>query len=95
VNFYLHYGCRNKQVSAAKSIDTTHWHNYAVDWQPEEITGYIDGIEWFRSTNVAHQPPGSMHQTIQLDWFPDGTTLKKSWMEIDWVRVYDRYSPAR
>jgi beta-glucanase (GH16 family) len=95
VNFYLHYGCRNKQVSAAKSIDTTRWHNYAVDWQPDEITGYIDGIEWFRSTNVAHQPPGSMHQTIQLDWFPDGTTLKKSWMEIDWVRVYDRYSPAR
>jgi hypothetical protein len=91
VQFYLHYGCRNKQVRASKSIDTTQWHNFAVDWQPEEITGYIDGIEWFRTTKAKHQPAGSMHQTIQLDWFPDGKTLNKSWMEIDWVRVYDRH----
>jgi beta-glucanase (GH16 family) len=91
VYFYLHYGCRNKQVRAYKRVDTTQWHNFAVDWQPKEITGYIDGIEWFRSTKVAHQPPGSMHQTIQLDWFPNGTRLHKSWMEIDWVRVYDRH----
>ena len=91
VHFYLHYGCHNKQVRASKTLDTTQWHNFAVDWQPKEITGYIDGIEWFRSTKVKHQPPGSMHQTIQLDWFPDGTALHKSWMEIDWVRVYDRH----
>jgi len=94
VNFYLHYGCQNKQVRASKSLDTTQWHNFAVDWQPKEITGYIDGIEWFRSTKAKHQPPGSMHQTIQLDWFPYGSTLKKSWMEIEWVRVYDRH-PSR
>lgn len=91
VQFYLHYSCQNKQVRASKNIDTTQWHNFAVDWQPDEITGYIDGIEWFRSTRAKHQPPGSMHQTIQLDWFPEGPTLKKSWMEIDWVRVYDRH----
>jgi beta-glucanase (GH16 family) len=92
VHFYLHYGCHNKQVHASKSIDTTQWHNFAVDWEPKEITGYIDGIEWFRTTKARHQPPSSMHQTIQLDWFPDGTTLNKSWMEIDWVRVYDRHA---
>jgi Glycosyl hydrolases family 16 len=91
VNFYLHYGCHNKQVRASKTVDTTQWHNFALDWQPKEITGYVDGVEWFRSTKVSHRPPGSMHQTIQLDWFPNGTSLHKSWMEIDWVRVYDRH----
>jgi beta-glucanase (GH16 family) len=90
VNFYLHYGCKNKQVKASKTVDLTQWHNFAVEWQPKEITGYVDGVEWFRSTTVAHHPPGSMHQTIQLDWFPNGTMLHKSWMEVDWVRVYDR-----
>jgi beta-glucanase (GH16 family) len=90
-HFYLHYGCHNKQVHATKTIDTTQWHNFAVDWQPHEITGYIDGIEWFRSTKARHQPPGPMHQTVQLDWFPDGTKLHKSWMEVAWVRVYDRH----
>jgi beta-glucanase (GH16 family) len=91
VHFYLHYGCQNKQVHASKTVDTTQWHNFAVEWQPEEITGYIDGVEWFRSTKAVHQPPGAMHQTIQLDWFPNDTQLHKSWMEIDWVRVYDRH----
>jgi hypothetical protein len=30
-----------------------------------------------------------MHQTIQLDWFPDGTATKPSQMQVDWVRVYN------
>jgi Glycosyl hydrolases family 16 len=89
VNFFLHHGCDNQQTSARQTIDSTQWHNYAVDWEPDGITGYIDGVQWFRTTNVGYLPPGPMHQTIQLDWFPDGTTLKPSWMEVDWVRVYD------
>lgn len=87
VHFFHHYSCDNRQVSAAKSIDTTRWHNYAVEWTPDRIIGYIDGVEWFRDTR--HQPPGRMHQTVQLDWFPDGTATRRSWMKLDWVRVYD------
>ena len=94
INFFLHHGCDNRQISARQAIDTTQWHNYAVDWQPDGITGYIDGVQWFRTTTVGYLPPGPMHQAVQLDWFPDGTTLKPSWMEVDWVRVYDSASPA-
>lgn len=88
-DFFLHHGCDNQQTSARQAIDSTQWHNYAVEWKPDGITGYIDGVQWFRTTNVGYLPPGPMHQTIQLDWFSDGTTLKPSWMEVDWVRVYD------
>jgi hypothetical protein len=88
MNFFLHHGCNNEQISSRQVIDTTQWHNYAVDWDPDGITGYIDGVQWFRTTNVGYLPPGGMYQTIQLDWFPDGTTLSRSWMEVDWVRVY-------
>ncbi|WP_314191730.1 hypothetical protein [uncultured Arthrobacter sp.] len=29
-----------------------------------------------------------MHQTLQLDWFPDGTVTNQTQMIVDWVRVY-------
>ena len=87
--FFLHYGCDNRQIRAAVPNDTTQWHNYAVEWTPDGIVGYLDGAEWFRDTDPTHQPPGPMHQTVQLDWFPDGTATTPSTMQVDWVRVYD------
>lgn len=66
----------------------TRWHNYAVEWTPRHISGYIDGVRFFSDTNRSHLPPGAMHQTIQLDWFPDGTRTKRSHMKIAWIRVY-------
>ncbi|MDX6323857.1 MAG: hypothetical protein QOK15_211 [Nocardioidaceae bacterium] len=89
ISFYEHYGCGGVQTWGRHTIDTTQWHNYAVEWTPTAVTGYVDGVQWFRDANPAHEPPGSMHQTIQLDWFPDGTTTTKSWMQLDWVRVYN------
>lgn len=90
IKFFLHYGCggSNFQTTAAKTIDTTLWHNYAVEWTPAGITGYIDGVKTFSDTNLAHLPSVGMHQTLQLDWFPDGSATKPSQMQVDWVRVY-------
>ncbi|MFC7849826.1 family 16 glycosylhydrolase [Arthrobacter sp. NPDC057388] len=89
VKFFLHYACSGeKQTYSAKAVDTTQWHNYAVEWTPAGITGYIDGVKTFTDTNPAHQPSGSVHQTLQLDWFPDGTSTTPSQMQVDWVRVY-------
>jgi hypothetical protein len=90
VKFFLHYACSgsSKQTYSSKPVDTTQWHNYAVEWTPAGITGYIDGVKTFTDTNPAHQPSGSMHQTLQLDWFPDGSRLTPSQMQVDWVRVY-------
>ena len=57
--------------------------------------GYLDGVEWFRDTDTSHQPPGPMHQTVQLDWFPSGAeATEESRMHVDWVRVYDLHSAS-
>lgn len=90
IKFFLHYACSgsNFQTVAATTIDTTQWHNYAVEWTPAGITGYIDGVKTFSDTNPAHLPSVGMHQTLQLDWFPDGSATKPSQMQVDWVRVY-------
>ncbi|MEQ4517771.1 glycoside hydrolase family 16 protein [Pseudarthrobacter sp. B907] len=90
MKFFLHYACSGGdfQTTAATPVDTTQWHNYAVEWTPTGITGYIDGVKTFSDTNPAHQPTVGMHQTMQLDWFPDGTATSPSQMQVDWVRVY-------
>lgn len=90
MKFFLHYGDAGSttQTSAEKVIDTTQWHNYAVEWSPEGVKGYIDGVLWFTDTNPDHNPNQPMHQSIQLDWFPDGSTLNQSEMQVDWSRTY-------
>ena len=59
-----------------------------MEWTSAGITGYIDGVKTFTDTNPAHQPGVGMHQTLQLDWFPDGGATTPSQMQVDWVRVY-------
>lgn len=86
--FFLHYSCSGAQATASQSLDMTQWHNYAIEWTPTHVIGYLDGQEWFRDTDVSQVPDDPAHQTIQLDWFPDATTTTQSWMQVDWVRRY-------
>jgi Glycosyl hydrolases family 16 len=86
VSFFLHYG--GDQKYAKKTIDITQWHNYAVEWVDGRVTGYIDGQKWFESTDEETLPPGKMHPTIQLDYFPEGGSPKPTEMYVDYMRVY-------
>ena len=89
ISFFLHYGCATGvQTYAKKPLDMTQWHNYAVQWCPSGVTGYVDGQLWFKDTDPAHQPDQSMHLTMQLDWFPNGQPTKPSTMDVDWARNY-------
>lgn len=88
LQFFLHYGENNDHVSSEKQVDMTKWHNYAVEWTPEHIIGYVDGEEFFRSEDPQTLPPRSMHPTIQLDWFPDDGEPGKGGMEVDWIKQY-------
>jgi hypothetical protein len=88
VNFFLHYSSSNKQKDADKTLDLTQWHNYAVEWVDGRITGYIDGQQWFQSTDRTTLPPGQMHLAVQLDYFPEGGSLKPTEMDVDYARIY-------
>jgi Glycosyl hydrolases family 16 len=87
-DFFLHHGADNQQKHGNVRIDATRWHDWAVEWTPQGITGYVDGNEWWKTTDTSILPPGPMHLTIQLDWFPSGGTSKESSMQVDWVRQY-------
>ena len=86
-HFFNHYSCSNQQTTVAKAIDMTQWHNYAVQVTAAGVVGYIDGVEWFRDT--VHLPTTALHQTIQLDWFPSGSSTRESWLQVDWMRFYN------
>lgn len=87
-DLFVHHGADNSQVNGQVEIDGTAWHNWAVEWTPEAITAYVDGEEWFRTTDTSIFPPGPMHLSIQLDWFPQGATATGTTMMVDWVRQY-------
>ena len=88
-DFFLHFGEDDDQIRSRVEVDGTAWHDWAVEWTPERIVGYVDGEEWFSSTDPATFPPGPMHLCIQLDWFPQGTgEVRESRMEVDRVAQY-------
>jgi licheninase len=89
INFVNHHGCPG-QTLVTRNIDTTQWHNYAVEWTSTRLRGWIDGVQWYDLTNTAQIPNVPMWQTIQLDWFPvAGQTTILSTMDVAWCRVYN------
>jgi hypothetical protein len=87
VSFFLHYG--DEQEYAHKTLDITQWHNYAVEWVDGRMTGYIDGEKWFESTEEGTLPPGKLHPTIQLDYFPEGGSPEPTELHVDYMRIYE------
>ncbi|MGI9003259.1 MAG: glycoside hydrolase family 16 protein [Pseudonocardia sp.] len=87
-NIFIHYGADNLQINGQVEIDTTEWHNWALEWTPEAITAYVDGEEWYRTTDTSVFPTGPMHLAIQLDWFPQGGASQGSAIQTDWVKQY-------
>lgn len=97
-NFTVHYGADNTQDAVTQNGDFSQWHDYAVEWEPDHITAWIDGKQIFTTTNRAEIPTGPMHIAIQEDigpidnWIPapDDTTPSTVKLDIDWVHVYGR-----
>jgi Glycosyl hydrolases family 16 len=83
----LHYGPDDQQMGGNMRMDATQWHSWAVEWTPEHIATYVDGMQWGGSTDVTRLPPGPMHLCIQLDNF-GGDTSKGGQEIVDWARQY-------
>lgn len=72
------------------------WHTFGVDWQPESISWYIDGVERNRFTKPAQIPQEPMFVLLNLAvggiWggAPDAATQFPSTFEVDWVRAWQR-----
>jgi beta-glucanase (GH16 family) len=100
VNMTLHY----KQPSGDVTKDgnawtagqdlSAGWHTYGVDWEPNYMIWYVDGVERWRVTDQAQIPAEDMYLLLNLavggDWPgpPGPDTTFPSSFQIDYVRVW-------
>ena len=96
-HFNLHWGEDDSQDGKSVQADFTQWHTFAVEWTPDRIVGYLDGVEYYRNEDPDANPPGPMHLAMQQDigpygkdWIPapDASTPETCTFEVDWVRIY-------
>lgn len=72
------------------------FHTFGVDWQPDHVSWYVDGIERARVTDPALICPEAMYPILNVavggDWagVPDATTQFPASMDVDFVRVWQR-----
>lgn len=74
------------------------FHTFTVDWEPNVVTWYVDGIQFARKTpaDLGGDPwvfdhPFFMIMNVAVGgyWpgYPDGSTVMPQTMTVDWVRV--------
>lgn len=75
-------------------IDVTKWHNYAMEWDENSVTVYIDNKQYlvFDTSNIAYED-GTMpfrlpHYFIISAWCKNPEAGKDYYCYVDWVRYY-------
>jgi beta-glucanase (GH16 family) len=70
------------------------FHEFAIEWTPQAIVWFVDGVERFRSEKSI--PQGQMYILVNLavggDWpgAPDEKTEFPASLEVDYVRAYEK-----
>ena len=70
------------------------WHTYGVDWRPDSLNFYVDGILRRTIANPALIPQEASYLILNLQtgggWvgLPDATTQLPATMQVDYVRVW-------
>jgi beta-glucanase (GH16 family) len=87
---------RDKEEWKADEDFSGDFHTFAVDWQPDMVIWYVDGIERARSATIADIESKPMYIIANLavggDWAgsPDDTTVFPADFEIDYIRVWQK-----
>ena len=105
LNNWSYGGAISGNYPATSSLTNT-FHIYAVNWEPDRVTWYVDGVERFHSTT--NLPPGAISlpeypgdMQIILNLAVGGSfvnhalppdNLLPAALEVDYVRVYQKVS---
>ncbi|MDG1718644.1 MAG: T9SS type A sorting domain-containing protein, partial [Flavobacteriales bacterium] len=91
------YQCSSHVISSGSYADN--FHIYSIQWQPDHIAWYVDGIQFLQVTPSSY--PSNINWPFNSnDWYlmfnlaitssgPNSNTVFPSQIEIDWVRIYE------
>jgi beta-glucanase (GH16 family) len=93
-----HWGTKPKYMSSQQGYSgpdfAKKFHRFAIEWNPGEIIWTIDGVERFRSKQGVPAEPMYLLANLAVggEWpgNPDASTPFPSYLEIDYIRVYQR-----
>ncbi|MEU4835070.1 glycoside hydrolase family 16 protein [Streptosporangium sp. NPDC023615] len=86
VYLFVHHG--GTQTHCSITVDSTQFHNYAVDWQPSSVKWYVDG-NLVCTVNASIDRYNSTNGGAQMDMFPpSGTLMRPARQDVDWIRMY-------
>lgn len=93
-------GSRSSGTPLVAEDWTLEYHVFGVDWRPDELIFYVDGIERFRDQASIPSLNTPLYPTLNLSIAtgeaappPDATTPWPGVLAIDWVRIYERTQP--
>jgi beta-glucanase (GH16 family) len=96
--FTVHRFGQLKQHTLIGADLSAGFHTYAVDWEPNQITWYLDGVAVATCTDQSLIPDVPMYPIMNLavggDWGgpPSSTTAFPATMDIDYIRVWQSAS---
>ncbi len=80
------------------STDPDQYHNYAIEWDADQLRWYLDGILYY-TRNIGAAQYSEFHEpfffilnvAVGGNWpgSPDNTTVFPAVMEVDFIRVYE------
>lgn len=98
VNQFVH---QTVEAPAGQGAWADDFHEFAVEWDPESIRYFIDGVNHFTVTPdmapISSTPMSVVLNTAVGGWFdgdPDGTTRFPNTFDVDYVRAYQRNGEA-
>lgn len=88
VELFVHHDGTQTPCAPTPAVDSTQFHNYAIDWEPNSVTWYIDAV---KICTVAASIPyyDNTNGGAQLDMLPaTGTTMRAAREDVDWIHMY-------
>lgn len=85
---FIHFGTDNSQRWYTHEADPTQWHTMVMDWTPQRIDIYRDGLLAWSTTERRVIPDVLHHLCIQLDPWSDTPLAGPVRMFVDYVRIY-------
>jgi beta-glucanase (GH16 family) len=93
----LHHGpAQTQKILHAGQDLSAGWHTFAVDWEPDHITWFVDGQAYGTVTDPAFIPTEAMYPIFDLavggNWagMPDASTAFPATMDVDYIRIWQQ-----